>query len=259
MDNIILSAAARLLFLLTLTVSASALNAAESNSNYFDFIEKNFQIKKPQGDGPFPAIIFVSGCSGYKWTDIAWKHYNTIADKFVAKGYAVMMYDFYASRPNKSSCMDVDAREVVQEVMLTAKYLKTLAYIKQNEINLHGWSFGGIITLQTVNQDVSKDIFKKAIAYYPMCSKKQKWQSHVPILIQSGSLDDVTPFMNCRTLIDNSPDASKVKFRVIPGGRHAFDFVGYPEKKPYVIGTIGYNEKAAKKAWRNVERFMFRR
>ncbi len=246
-----------LLLLAIILLPFSSAHANQSDAQFLKFIEENYTLKKPKGDGPFPAMIFVSGCSGYKWTDIAFNHYNNTADKFVEQGYAVIMLDFLASRSN-INCMGVDVGEVIRELHLTADYLKSKPFIDSNNINLFGWSFGGIVVLQTVNHESSSKLFKKAIAYYPLCSKSQKWTSHVPILIQSGSIDDVTPFMDCRKLIDNSPDASKVKFRVIPDGRHAFDFTGYPEKKPYAFGTIGYNEKAAKKAWKNVERFMFR-
>ncbi len=247
----------KLFALLVAVFSITTTNAKENDEGFFNFIEQNYTLKKPEGNGPFPAMFFVSGCSGYKWTDIAYKHYHDTADKFVDKGYAVMMFDFLAGTDN-ISCFGIDFDKVLKKVRLTHDYLVQQPYIDKENINLLGWSFGGIVTLQVVNIEPFAQRFKKAVAYYPMCSEAQKWQSHIPILIQSGSLDDVTPFMQCRTLIDNSPDASKVKFRVIPGGRHAFDFTGYPEKTPYAYGTYGYNEKAAKKAWRNVEKFLFR-
>lgn len=241
----------------TITLNSQPAFAADENSVSTDFVKQHFKLKKPEGKGPFPAMIFISGCSGYKWTDIAYAHYNNTAEKFVAKGYAVIMVDFLVGT-NNVNCIGIDFDLVLKKVRLTHDYLQQLAFIDKENINLFGWSFGGIVTIQIANIEPFAKRFKKAVAYYPRCSSEQKWQSHIPILIQSGSLDDVTPFMPCRNLIDNSPDSSMVKFRVIPDGRHAFDFVGYPEKKDYIIGTIGYNEKAAKKAWRNVERFMFR-
>ncbi len=232
-------------------------SAATELSKHNQDLHNNFNLMKPAGDGPFPSVIFVSGCSGYKWTEIAYKHYHNVANKFVAKGFAVIFVDFLAPR-NANNCFGIDANSVADDVFYAASYLAKQNFINKNDINILGWSFGGKTVLEIVNRDYAQQVFNKAITYYPLCSTTAKWQSHIPLLILSGGIDDVTPFIDCRKMVDSSANSSKVKFRVFENARHAFDFEGYPEKKQYVIGTIGYNAKAAKKAWRNVEKFIFR-
>lgn len=219
-------------------------------------LHDNFNLMKPAGDGPFPAVIFISGCSGYKWTDIAYKHYHNVADKFVTKGFAVIFVNFLTPR-NAVNCFGIDANSVADDVFYAAGFLREQNFIDEDDINILGWSFGGRTVLETVNRDYAPQVFNKAIAYYPLCSTTAKWQSNIPLLVLSGGIDDVTPFSDCRKMIDQSTNSSEVKFRVFDNARHAFDFEGYPEKKQYVVGTIGFNAKAAKKAWKQLERFIF--
>lgn len=251
--------AAKYLIFITLAIIFNCnASAANELSKHNKALHDNFNLMKPVGDGPFPAVIFISGCSGYKWTDIAYKHYNNVANRFVENNYVVLLVDFLAPR-KAPNCFGIDANDVANDVIYSAGYLREQPFVKDDDINILGWSFGGRTVLETVNRDYAAQVFNKAIAYYPLCSTTAKWQSHIPLLVLSGAIDDVTPFMDCRKMIDKSADASHVKFRVFNNARHAFDFAGYPEKQQYVIGTIGYNAKAAKKAWRQLDKFIFKK
>ncbi len=232
-------------------------SVATELSKHNQDLHDNFNLIKPAGDGPFPSVIFISGCSGYKWTDVAYTHYNSVANNFVDNGFVVIFIDFLAPR-NATNCFGIDANGVADDVFYAAGFLRGLNFIKKDNINILGWSFGGRTVLETVNRDYAQQVFNKAVAFYPLCSTTAKWQSNIPLLVLSGGIDDVTPFIDCRKMIDQSVDSSKVKFRVFDNARHAFDFEGYPEKKQYVIGSVGYNAKAATKAWKDVEKFMFR-
>ena len=61
-----------------------------------------YRIFKPDKPGPHPAVIFVSGCSGFK-PDFAPKKYERKAAQLRALGFVVVWAD-YLGRRNLESC-----------------------------------------------------------------------------------------------------------------------------------------------------------
>jgi dienelactone hydrolase len=52
---------------------------------------------RPQGPGPHPALLFVSGCSGFA-PEVAPEHFPREAQTFAAQGFAVVFVDYLGAR-----------------------------------------------------------------------------------------------------------------------------------------------------------------
>src|SRR5207253_5684409 len=56
-------------------------------------------LAKPDGAGPYPAVIGLHGCAGMHDTTKQW-----LADELVAWGYVVLLVDRYATRGIEHAC-----------------------------------------------------------------------------------------------------------------------------------------------------------
>jgi dienelactone hydrolase len=194
------------------------------------------RLFKPQGQGPFPAIVAMHGCSGLwsskKTTELSPRHADW-GRRLAALGYVVIFPDSYGSRNLGPQCKNDDRevepyRERVQDANAARRYLQTLPYVKPDAIALLGWSNGGSTVLYTVRpkdrpKPDSPD-FRAAVAFYPGCSAmadKGNWATRMPLLIVMGEADDWTPAKPCKTLAAANPDS--VKLILYPGAYHDFD------------------------------------
>ena len=60
-------------------------------------LEPYFRNYRPSGAGPFPAILMVSGCSGFT-PSIAPQVYTRAAERWRSKGYVVVFVDYLSAR-----------------------------------------------------------------------------------------------------------------------------------------------------------------
>ncbi|TPN84326.1 dienelactone hydrolase family protein [Mesorhizobium sp. CU2] len=193
------------------------------------------RLFKPQGQGPFPAIVAMHGCSGLwssKTIGLSPRHADW-GRRLAALGYVVLFPDSYGSRDLGPQCKNDDRRvepyrERVEDANAARRYLQTLPYVKPDAIGLLGWSNGGSSVLYTVRPKdrpkAGSPDFRAAVAFYPGCTAiadKGDWATRVPLLIVMGEADDWTPAKPCKALADANPD--KVKLILYPGAYHDFD------------------------------------
>jgi dienelactone hydrolase len=199
------------------------------------------RLFKPPGQGPFPAIVAMHGCSGL-WsskdgTRLSPRHADW-GQRLSALGYVVIFPDSYGSRGLGPQCRNGDRqvepyRERVEDANAARRYLQTLPYVKRDAIALLGWSNGGSTVLYTVRpKDTPKPgspDFRAAVAFYPGCSalaEKGDWATRMPLLILMGEADDWTPAKPCKTLAASDPGS--VKLILYPGAYHDFDNEAQP-------------------------------
>lgn len=191
---------------------------------------------KPQGQGPFPAVVAMHGCSGL-WSSkdgsaLSPRHADW-GQRLAALGYVVIFPDSFGSRDLGPQCKNGDRqvepyRERVEDANAARRYLQTLPYVKPTAIGLLGWSNGGSSVLYTVRPKdrpkAGSSDFRAAVAFYPGCTapaEKGDWATRVPLLILMGDADDWTPAKPCKALAASDPD--KVKLILYPGAYHDFD------------------------------------
>jgi dienelactone hydrolase len=87
--------------------------AADDMAAQRQALEPYFRMYRPNGTGPFPTILLVSGCSGFT-SSIAPQAYARLAESWRAKGYAVVFVDYLAARGHNAAAAAAATRDVEQ-------------------------------------------------------------------------------------------------------------------------------------------------
>ena len=212
------------------------------------------KVKKPKGEGPFPAVVLMHGCDGY--VGAPKKSLNLWAKIFRKNGYATVIVDSFSGR-NKSggvvckTLAELGAARYYRtwDAYAVHEYLDSLPYINEN-IFLVGQSNGGGVAL-TVSRASSQTIantdrkFTAVAALYSWCklilSEDAKFIS--PAIILSGELDEWTPASECKQA-QKMHASEDIKVIIYPGAHHSFD-LQIPKQK-YVNKTVGFDANAFK-------------
>ena len=215
-------------------------------------VEGGYKIFRPEGPRPHPAVVFLSGCSGFT-PSFAPKHYELVAEQFRTKGYVVVFAD-YLGRRGLTDCFGFGASDAAGDLVAAATWLKSQPFIDAARITAIGWSFGGGAVLAALSEyKIERLIFTRAIVYYPMCMDPP---SKVPVLMLLGEEDDVVRNKSCQEVAKKSDIPEAVKIVIYPGAHHGFDMSELPPKRGYAFGTLGYHPQAAAAAWEEVQRFL---
>jgi dienelactone hydrolase len=216
--------------LLTVLVMTSLADRALADGKTW-----TYELRKPEGDGPFPAVIFLPGCAGYgpvMVRDGADRHANIL----LARGYAVALLDLLKPRGLDSICTELlwfDRMRIegLADVAAAAEALAAEPGIDPNRIAFLGQSFGGSMALDIASVSSRKTagvgpIVKTVVAYYPYCYGSYGGGGTVdfdiPVLIMTGELDDWTPIGLCLGFPPRDP-AIEVRVETMAGARHGFD------------------------------------
>lgn len=184
-------------------------------------------LTKPNGDGPFPAVVLLHSCLGPPATK------RSIADMFASWGYVALFVDDFATRGIRETCA-TDFGEGLSDAFGALLYLSRLSYVDRKRVAAVGYSQGADTALQIASARfppafaVPRDLnFKVAVAFYPPCENQANVRLEIPTLILIGRSDDVTPAADCERLARNQAgDGSDFKLVVYPGAYHLFDDPG---------------------------------
>jgi dienelactone hydrolase len=182
-------------------------------------------LSKPEGDGPFAAVIYLHGCSG-----LGTAARQRFAELLTGWSYAVLAVDSFATRGIDQACTrPMPDREA--DTWGAMSYLSRLPFIDRKRIAVVGSSQGGIVTMRLASThdvklfDIPDDLkFEAAVAFYPTCSAASQ-RLAIPTLILIGELDDWTPAKNCEQwMARRGGEGAPARLVVYPGAYHAFDF-----------------------------------
>jgi dienelactone hydrolase len=193
------------------------------------------RLKRPEGDGPLPAIVLLHGCGGIQANrDHRW------AERLASWGYVTLQVDSFRPRGLSNVCTysGREAADILQKRVAEAydakRYLAGLPFVDRSRIALMGWSHGGAITLETLYLK-KDDPFRAAIAFYPSC-RRTLAGLNAPLMILIGEADDWTPAGSCVAAMPKERSAFDVVLKVYPGAYHGFDGLG---KSRNVSGSRG--------------------
>ena len=203
-----------------------------------DFITLTGKLTKPQGDGPFPAVVLMHGCAGIGKANDDW------ADKLASWGCVALEVDSLGPRGLVDICANVVQLPFhmrAYDAYDAKSYLSGLPFVDRNRIGLMGWSHGGCGTLASVSKSnyvalaafvktkseppIEWVPFRAAVAFYPYCAG-QLDDSNAPLLILSGELDTWCPAALCKKNMPSGKTANEVILKIYPGAYHGFDYVG---------------------------------
>lgn len=224
-------------------------------------LEALFALQKPGGTGPFPAVVLVSGCSGF--SGFGGPRYDRAQARLRQLGFVTIRVDYVGAR-DLESChpgyVAVTKDEVVNDIFHAIAHLNATGFVKASAINLLGWSYGGGSTLLALGKlGTHPDVEIAAVAnYYPACQRVFEWSAAVPVLLLYGGLDTIAAPSLCRYVYEGKPAARHVRAEIYPGARHGFDIDELPEQTKYRFGVLGFHPEAARKSWQAVETFLVR-
>lgn len=239
---------AGLIAVMTVVTVGCAANPPKSR------LEPHYQLRRPEGPGPFPAIILVPGCGG-----VAPARVQT-AEQLASQGYVAVFVDYIASRGLRTACRgEVSRDDIARDIDTVSMHLKMQPYVSAKDIGVVGWSLGGaaVLTGLALVGPGREPAFAAAAVFYPVCRDLAPWKVKVPVLVLLGQLDDITPPSLCEELIKMLPPGSPVDVRLFPGARHSFDnsdLAPVTASQSFPGRTIGFQAAASAEAWREVAR-----
>lgn len=115
----------------------------------------------------YPVIVYVYGGPHSQLVDNSWMGQVRGWDIYMAeKGYIVFTLDNRGTSNRGLDFENITHRQLgvieTEDQMAGIHYLKTLPYVDTNKIGVHGWSFGGFMTLNLMLRH--PDIFKVGVA-----------------------------------------------------------------------------------------------
>ncbi len=117
------------------------------------FINKTDQIRLagtltcPEGDGPFPAVVLISGSGPQNRDEEIMGHrpFLVIADHLTRNGISVLRFDDRGTAQSEGVFVTATSVDFSRDAGAAVEYLKTLGKINHKQIGLIGHSEGGII------------------------------------------------------------------------------------------------------------------
>jgi dienelactone hydrolase len=220
-------------------------------------------LAKPEGAGPFPAVIGLHGCGGMPDTTK-----RKLADELVGWGYVVLLVDSFATRGIQHVCtrgvLDIVGKRRSDAYGALA-FLAGQTFVDPQRVAAVGFSHGGWVTLLAAEANSfelfvrqNNMSFRAVVAFYPPC-RAVAGRPVIPTLILIGALDEWTPAADCSERIDAwRTDGVPIEQVVYPSTHHGFY---YQELQPgrKIFGLWAeYNEEAATDASRRMREFLNR-
>ena len=165
----------------------------------------------------YPTVIYVYGGPHAHNVDASWHWASRSWETYMAqKGYIVFILD---NRGSENRGLDFEQATFhqlgqieMQDQMKGVEYLRTLPYIDMNRLGVHGWSFGGFMTISLITN--YPDVFKVGVAGGPVID--WKWYE-----VMYGERYMGTPQNNpegyAKTSLINKAKDLKGKLQIITG------------------------------------------
>lgn len=215
-------------------------------------------LTKPDGPGPFPALVHLHGCGGLPGDVKAGSANHFWSERLASWGYAVLVVDSFTTRGIDNTCSGESAPRVADAIGAAA-YLVQQSFVDPKRIGVIGFSAGGIATLSLAEEHDAELFegeadhpFRAAVAYYPACVAGNVFK--VPTLILIGELDDWTPAAGCRRMMARQSVNSRARLIVYPGAYHSFD--APRSGRRYFGHWLEYNAAADEQATEETRRFL---
>ncbi len=115
-------------------------------------------MRKPKGDGPFPAMLVLHGAPGGRGMDqlMNWslgKCGGPVWERLLQEGYVVVVGDYRGSLPKPETPVPVEApiataaNAMASDVLAILGHMRSVPFIDKNRIGVYGVSLGGDVAL----------------------------------------------------------------------------------------------------------------
>ncbi len=200
-------------------------------------------LAKPEGPGPFPAVIVIQ-----EWWGLE-EHIKDIARRFASEGFVALAPDLYhgqvATEPDEARklVMAMQLDVAMRDIQGAINHLKGLPEVSQPKVGVVGFCMGGSLTLRAA---VTSDDVGAAAPFYagqvdaifPEIDKIT-----APVFAAFGAEDGSIPLDKVERLRELLKEKGKqAEVKVYDGAPHSF----------FNDTRDSYRKEAAEDAWHNV-------
>jgi dipeptidyl aminopeptidase/acylaminoacyl peptidase len=217
-------------------------------------------IRKPKGEGPFPAIIVFHGAPGGRGMEqlVGWSRGDTggpVWERFLQEGFVVAVADYRGGNWDLMNTPSTNGLvTAIDDGLSVIGFVKALSYVDASRISLYGVSLGGNLVLYLASEvptihavvlgapapiwflgvqapirDGHPDLAHAKVN--PAIAKANIAPIATPILIFAGTADGLLPLD--RTLHDQLAEAGKsARMEVYEHGYHDFVLGPQGQKRP---------------------------
>jgi dienelactone hydrolase len=195
-------------------------------------------LYRPDGPGPFPAVVVLHGCTGVRSKDTRW------AERLRDQGYVALVVDSLTGR----GLTTVDQRRGVctgwtlwggtraADVRASLAYLRTLPDVDATRLGVIGFSHGAWAALDLLSTASEADVrgLRAVVGFYPYCgmASRARWlgfRVDVPTLLLLAAEDRTVSSAECQTLAEREAAGGRpVTLTVYPDVGHSFDWRSSP-------------------------------
>jgi dienelactone hydrolase len=203
-------------------------------------------LVKPEGNGPFPAVVLLTTCGGMKpHVTSSWPSFLT------GLGYVTITVNSLGARGykycTKSNMMNRSYREITRDAYGALDFLVSLPFVDKERVAVMGFSMGAAainneLAIMRYREKDEPD-FKATIAMYGNCnvSVRKGWVPLMRILAEKDR--QITP--GCLTTEKDNPE---IEVHVLAGAYHAFDSPKGSGNTDLSGNVMQYDAKATAKA-----------
>jgi dienelactone hydrolase len=193
---------------------------------------------KPDGAGPFPAIVLLHQCSGLNTTLMDW------ARAAVTNGYVVLLVDSFGQRGVQSVCggprAGVNLVRGARDALQAGEHLRRQPFVDKDRIALVGFSWGAMVGLLADSRHYIAALdagsgFAAVASFYPGCFRISPPNGSSPyevlnldiahpLLVLMGEADTETPSAECIDRLQAAKaTGAPVAWHVYPAATHCWD------------------------------------
>lgn len=223
---------------------ARDLNFPDKVSSFDPLSTPSMALFKPEGKGPFPAVVLQHQCAGLgnaRWQNLSMLEW---AETAVKHGYVALLIDSLGPRGVDTVCMgpkgDVNFMRGVRDALQAAAYLAKWDFVDKQRIAHTGYSWGAMVSLGLSGKQWGETLgdgtrFAAAVSFYPGCFTISPRGSSLsyellnrdtdhPLLVLMGGQDTETLAAECVTKLQATKAlGAPVQWHVYPEATHCWD------------------------------------
>lgn len=206
---------------------------------------------KPEGKGPFPAVVILHACGGVlQHVNAGWLDY------LKSVGYAALAVDTFGGRERCPNPLWSDSALFVKDAYGALDYLAGMPDVDSDRVAVIGFSIGAVhinnaLVAWRVRKPGERD-FRAAIAFYGQCRPYVVHpEGMIPLLQVIAEKDHYST--GCKDWVK---PGRPIELRVLPGAHHAFDSPEYSGRYDPAGNYMLYSESATLEARRHARAFL---
>ncbi|MET0012375.1 MAG: dienelactone hydrolase family protein [Sedimenticola sp.] len=200
---------------------------------------------KPDGAGPFPALVLAHQCGGLDNSRTGWKNLSMLewSKKAVRHGYVVLLIDQLTQRGIGTRCKGkaggLNFGRSTKDVFQAADHLRKFDFVEPDKIAVAGYSFGAILAALASSNRWGETLqetgrFAAAVSFYPGCYTIRPRRGlpyeivntdiDKPLLVLLGEKDTETPAHECSQKLEIAKsNGSIAEWHIYSDTTHCWD------------------------------------